>query len=195
MQKETLVGQQFGRLTVTSRSPRPRHWTCVCVCGAERSVYGPDLKTGKTKSCGCLRRELVSAAHRTHGMSRSPTYVTWTNMLARCTKATNRSYPRYGGRGVKVCPRWEKFDNFLEDMGVCPPGHTIERLDIDRGYEPDNCAWIPKAQQASNTCRTVRFEDKTLAQWARHLGRNQATIRWRLKKYGSVFLPGERGDP
>ena len=151
-----ITGETFNRLTVVSKN-ETTGWDCVCSCGNKVfRVTSDKLKSGNTKSCGCLQPEVVSKLNHTHGMSRTPTYYTWVNMRIRCYKEDSDYYYRYGGRGITVCDRWkESFSNFLEDMGPKPEGTSIERLDNDKGYYPENCVWASPLQQALNRSNSV----------------------------------------
>jgi hypothetical protein len=158
-----LIGQVFTRLTVLSRAANNKHkktmWNCRCSCGTtlDHPVAGNNLRSGCSKSCGCLDRDLAGqrGALRltTHGHRRggkpSPTASSWDHMIQRCTDRYDDSYYRYGGANppVTVCDRWRTFENFLADMGERPEGTTLSRFGDVGDYEPLNCAWHTWAQQ------------------------------------------------
>lgn len=187
-----MTGMRFGRLLVVERhalgSSGQAVWLCVCDCGISRAVLGGSLRSGKTTSCGCYFRQVASKTNVKHGLGRSKTAGIWRSMISRCTNAADKSFGRYGGRGIKVCDKWQDFLKFLEDMGECPEGHSIERLDNDRGYEPDNCKWIPSKLQVRNRRNTLRFNGKPLIEIAEETGIRYATLYSRLKKHGSPFV-------
>lgn len=182
-----LAGQRFGRLVVLGLAPkrgRTTMWDCLCDCGARRQVQSPHLRSGHTTSCGCLNREINSASKRKHGYSsrlsgETPTYKRWKYMHARV-----KHIATYGH--VSVCERWSKFENFLADMGECPEGYSLERLNVYGNYEPANCVWIPRSQQPKNTRRSKHIEyggrSMILSDWAREVNIRPSLLSKRLKQ-------------
>lgn len=153
-----LTEQIFTRLTVIRQAPnlgKSTRWECLCACGASVTVASNHLRSGATKSCGCFSADKA----RTHGMYGTPTYIAWGNMIARCTNSHHPSYPNYGGRGISVCERWAKFENFYADMGEKPVYLTLERLENNTSYFKENCKWASCAEQALN--KRVRFDNSS----------------------------------
>lgn len=152
-----VTGRRFGRLQVERleglNSSRAYVWSCLCDCGNRVIVAGSKLRFGHTTSCGCSVLERVSNLNRTHGLSKSPTYKSWASMWVRCTNPRNKDWHNYGGRGITVCKRWRKFENFLADQGLKPEGLTLERVNNEKGYTPKNCKWATRAEQARNQRR------------------------------------------
>jgi hypothetical protein len=189
-----ITGFRFGRLTAASRVGTDRHgnalWACRCDCGNSTVCVAHALRCGKTKSCGCLRKETIGAVNRKHGHAtqlkgRTPTYRIWRSMINRCTYEGEDSYKYYGGRGIAVCDRWlHSYDNFLADMGERPKGKTLDRIDNDLGYGPLNCRWATPTEQGRNTStnRLITWDGKTLclSEWAELTGFRSGTIANRL---------------
>lgn len=147
-----LIGCNFGRLTVAAFAysyNRRAYWNCICICGNRITTSAGALRAERTTSCGCSRSSM-NGHLKTHGESHSRAYNTWYGMLDRCYKPKHKSYFRYGGRGITVCPAWHKFENFLADMGQPPPLHTLDRIDRNKGYEKTNCRWATYEEQAAN---------------------------------------------
>lgn len=171
---QDLSGVAFGRLTVLrhvgSNAHRVSMWECRCECGTIKTVIRSVLKSGESRSCGCLDRE----RRTTHGHCKPYTgeYRSWRSMLARCSDASRKSY---GGRGIVVCDRWAKFEHFIADMGLKPsPRHTLDRINSNGNYEKQNCRWANWTEQgrnrSSNHLVEFKGEQKVLAAWAEHLG-------------------------
>jgi hypothetical protein len=165
-----------------SRNSQP-YVLCRCDCGAEKEVALVSIRTGRSRSCGCLRRE-VGPSNKRHGLSDSKTYNVWLGMRQRCLNPNNPAYTNYGGRGITIAPAWDTFDQFLADMGEVPEGMTLERKDNDKGYGPDNCVWASRLEQGRNTrkCRQITHngQTKTLAEWAHEYSINRQTLGKRL---------------
>lgn len=162
MHPHDLTGQVFGRLTAITRGENSKDgkakWVCKCSCGKEVTILSASLLRGKSSSCGCLRKEsssVVGAGNSTrlikHGMSKSTAHIRWRSMKDRCNNPNNKHYKDYGGRGIKVCKRWLVFEQFYADMGDCPSGMSIDRINNDGDYEPSNCRWATPKMQMNNT--------------------------------------------
>jgi hypothetical protein len=156
-------------------------WLCECDCGNRSIVDGPSLRSENTHSCGCTKV--------VHGLSRTPEYHVWRQMLRRCSNPRSAQYKDYGGRGIAVCPRWDSFEAFLSDMSRRPsPHHSLDRIDVDGGYCPENCRWATRIEQNNNARSNIilTFQGKTmnLAQWARSTGIDEWTLRSRLGRLG-----------
>lgn len=191
--RECLVGRRFVRLTVSQYVPGKRgvtaKWRCACDCGRIVVVGTYSLLRGKTKSCGCYSLDMIAERNRIRTMSargKPPEYAVWCTMKARCHQPKRKDFPRYGGRGIVVCERWKRsFDAFLSDMGARPSAlHSLDRIDNDGPYSPDNCAWATLHEQANNRSNNYNLDVngvvKSLTQWGRDVGLSAQCIRWRL---------------
>lgn len=198
---DDLTGQQFHRLTVISRGTNAgqgekskARWTCRCECGQEVLVHAGALKSGNTQSCGCHKAELAKINGKSlnyrHGMTGAKAHIVWDSMLQRCCNENHKSYPQYGGRGIKVCDAWYTFENFHTDMGDPLPGLTIDRIDTNGNYEPANCRWATMAEQGRNKRNNFLIEHNgenlTLAEWAKRYSLDRVTLRDRLKRGWTV---------
>lgn len=184
-----ITGKVFGRLTAVERVKNDRHgrtmWLCLCSCGSEVKVLAYSLRSGHSKSCGCLKRDLARAVTTTHGSSKTKTYKLWAGMKDRCNNPNNSAYFYYGDRGIGYCKAWEFFEAFSKDMGPRPRGATLERLNNNADYSPDNCVWASKTAQAnnrrSNKHLTFRGTTKTVSQWSNELGIPYGTLWSRIR--------------
>ena len=187
-----MAGHKYGRLTVIEmaghNAHKQRQWRCLCDCGTSVERTGSDIRRGSTLSCGCLHKDLASAASKTHGMSKTPIWSIHRAMMDRCYLPTSHAYSRYGGRGITVCTRWHDFENFFADMGHKPTGMSLERADNNAEYSPSNVQWATAKDQANNrrSSRWIEFrgETKTLAQWCDELGLKVGTVWARLNRDG-----------
>lgn len=148
---KNLIGKRFGRLVVVKNTElniyKARQWLCLCDCGNYHTAMTGHLNAGHIKSCGCLN----------HGWSDSNIYGVWEAMKQRCTNKNDKAYKNYGGRGIKVCDRWLKFENFLKDMGEIPKGMSLDRINNNDGYYKENCKFSTREEQNRNTRRNMIF--------------------------------------
>lgn len=186
------IGQKFGRLTIVRElepkvfpicKARVRMFECTCDCGVTRINYLTTLTRGTTTSCGCFKRENAKIKYTTHGNS-SESWIL-NGIKQRCNNSNHPDYHRYGGRGISVCDRWMKYENFIQDMGRRPSmDYSVERIDNNGNYCPENCKWATKSEQSRNTRynKIVSHEGKSqcIAQWAEDLEINYGTLQSRL---------------
>jgi len=179
----SLVGKQIGRWKVDSLSTTRKAGrlcvNCICECGSTSVVLAKDIVAGKSKSCGCFRIDCLT----THKMTNSREYTSWEAMKFRCLSPTSPQYDDYGGRGITVCERWLKFEEFYADMGPRPVRTTLDRIDVNGNYEPGNCRWATASEQQSNRRNSIILEfngeSLSLADWSGRLGILLTTLRRR----------------
>ncbi len=186
MNNGICVGQVFTRLTILSPAPslgNGRRWVCRCECGKEVVVTSSALnRPNGTRSCGCFKMDLMTK----HGGSYSREYRCWDSMIRRCHGPSSEKREYYKGRGIQVCERWRDFANFIRDMGVAPSDkHTIDRLDGDKDYQPDNCRWATPKEQARNRRDNtlLTYDGMTLCakEWSEVMGVGYGTLLNRIK--------------
>lgn len=194
-----LTGQRFGRLIVISQEPSRKldkghsvsMWLCRCDCGNQKIIRSDSLRSGRTNSCGCLHKEQLLARTTRHGMTGSRLYITWQNMKDRCFNEKCSGYKDYGGRGISVCSEWkDSFENFYEWslLNGYTDSLTIDRIDVNRNYEPQNCRWTTREAQnrnkRNNHYLTYNGITKTISEWAADIGMDYDTLHARIKYYG-----------
>lgn len=181
-----MIGKQFGKLTLIAEAGKNKQYQrmveCLCECGNTKVVNIYNLRRGGTTSCGCKRGE-------THGRSYDNTYFVWQAMKARCSNPNNKQWDDYGGRGITVCPEWKNsFSTFASDMGDCPNGYFIDRVDNDKGYSPKNCKWVTAIESNSNkrNVTLLEYNGETLPMktWAKKIGLCPDTLKRRIKTKG-----------
>ncbi len=192
-----MRGKRFGRLAVlgyaSSRgSSQSAYWCCVCDCGQKATIRGQSLRSGETKSCGCLNQEMRHLSNRKHGLYGIPEYWVWHSAKDRCCNPNDAKFKHYGDRGIQMCQEWhDSFATFIADMGRRPKGrYTLDRIDNDGNYEPGNCRWATYAEQSRNNRRTrlLPFQGEThcLTDWANKLGMKRVTLHSRLSRGWSL---------
>lgn len=187
-----LTGKRFNKLVVLERMPNGKkgraYWKCQCDCGNTTIVSGGNLKNGGVKSCGCLRHQ---PSYIVHNKSHTPLYGVWNNMKNRCTNIHDKSYKNYGGRGISICEEWKNSFQCFYDWSIkngYKEGLTIERIDNDGNYCPENCKWIIKGEQVNNRRNnqfyTYQGKTQTLGQWCKELNLDYGRIHGRIT-YGN----------
>lgn len=198
MKPINLMSQRFGRLTVIDSAPNNKFghtcWKCLCDCGNTIVTETNDLRRGHTKSCGCLQKETVCKLRATHKLSKTRIYKVWQDMKARCYNKNNKFYDSYGKRGISVCQEWrnsfEEFHKWAESTGYSD-SLTLDRIDVNGNYNPENCKWSTIYEQASNR-RTTHYvtyhgETDSFDNMCRKLNVNSKTIRGRMRSKNRTF--------
>lgn len=199
MRFKDLTGKRFGRLLVIgvdhrriSSGRQVPYFKCQCDCGGVKVILGYSLSCGKTNSCGCVMKEETIKRSTKHGYANrnnlSPEYKSWAAAKGRCTSESNNGFQNYGGRGIKMCQEWiDDFQAFLSDMGTRPPRTSLDRIDNNKGYSPDNCRWATRKEQnnnqRSNIILTHEGRSQGLSKWADELGIPRKVIYDRLFRY------------
>jgi hypothetical protein len=214
--RKDLTTRKFGKLTplrsevFRSKDGKTKYtaWWCKCDCGNEKWIRYSGLIEGGSSSCGCYARDM-KRWNETHGHSHSgknggpsPTMISWLSMMDRCYEPKTNRYENYGGAGVTVCKRWNKFENFIEDMGIRPEGKTLNRIDGSKNYCKDNCKWSTKTEQnrnkKTNVKITARGETLCISEWMERGSVGRESIMGRLRKgwpaEKALFHPGNRNQ-
>ena len=198
--RKDRTGQKFGQWTVLADTGKTKGKCSVylvqCSCGTVREIQIKRLTSGRSKSCGCYRTHWPDCP-RVHGKCGTGAYKSWQGMLNRCRNPNMKCFPRYGGRGIEVCERWHSFENFLADMGERPQGMTLDRIDHNGNYEPNNCRWATYSQQNRNKSDSVWIffsgDIRTLDDISSITGVPRGTIEARMKRrfniYEAVSMP------
>ena len=200
---KNISGQRFGRLIVLYRdNPKngKTYWVCQCDCGKQTNVYGLKLRNGETKSCGCLRNEMTSKIQKRHGLTKTTLHNAWINMKTRCDNPIHNEYHRYGGRGITYCEEWKDFDNFMKwslSNGFKEEKDergknllSLDRIDNNKNYCPENCKWSTRIEQARNKYTNKNYEYKGKTYCLTALAEMSAvgidSIRRRIKQGWSI---------
>lgn len=178
-----ITNQQFNKLKAIKfvKYDKATYWLFKCECGLEKIINKATVVSGKIKTCGCFKKcSVKNKFYRT--------YVSWFSMRGRCLNDKRKDFKYYGGKGIKICNRWDKFENFLEDMGERPNGKSLDRIDNNKGYNKENCKWADEKEQKSNMSSNilVKHNNKTItmAEWSRITNINYETIKYyRRKKF------------
>ena len=192
-----LTGQRFGKLTVYCRAPNKgsdASWECICDCGETKIINGKSLRSGVTRSCGCIQKETVIHKNQKYNgvnTENNRIYSIYTGMRQRCNNNKNKRYTHYGGRGITICEEWtndfKAFEEWALNNGYSD-GLSIDRIDVNKGYSPENCRWTVPIVQMNNTTRNRKLEFngeiKTLSQWSSTTGIGRKTISSRIDKLG-----------
>lgn len=187
-----LSGKKFSRLTAICPSGKDKHrnvlWRCLCECGRETVVSATALKRGKTKSCGCLKAEILMKRNRTHSLSGTHIYKVWAGIKQRCENEKNKRYKDYGGRGIRLCNEWKRFEPFYSwaiKEGY-KPGLDIDRIDNNSGYSPQNCRFVTRRENCLNKRDNVYVyafgRKKTISEWQDETGLPRNVIQKRIKR-------------
>lgn len=196
-----LTGKKFNRLTAVKlayldkNNKNRAYWVFKCDCGNEKILSGALVKHGTQKSCGCLQKEAVQKSNKKHGEAGTKLYYVWTAMKQRCNNINNKEYKNYGGRGIKVCEEWEKSNGYITFRNwALQHGYknklTLDRIDNDGDYTPDNCRWITARENCNNKSNNhilmYKGQKHTLSEWEDIVGLNQRILWKRLKRGWSI---------
>lgn len=208
MKAKDYTGERFGKLLVIGVSERKdktghKFYRCLCDCGKEKDISGSHLATGASKSCGCEVGSSAKKRNTTHGMSHSRLFSIWMGMKKRCTNANDRSYKHYGGRGINICDEWKADFMSFYDWSI-NNGYTedlsIDRIDVNGNYEPSNCRWVSRLEQAKNKRSnhevTINGKTQLITDWCKESPVTATTVYARLRQgykvKDAIFMPDQR---
>lgn len=200
MRRVNLLGKRFGRLLVVSEAPKQgKHikWNCLCDCGKIVVVFGDNIRRGLTKSCGCLHSEITRQKNSTHKESKTRLYSIWISMKERCSNNANPDWKNYGGRGISVCDKWRNSYESFRDwsrLNGYNDNLTIDRIDVNGNYTPENCRWATTKDQNRNKRSNVLYKGKCISVWCEKTGIDKRTVHRRINVYGwpvekALFTP------
>jgi hypothetical protein len=193
MSENILPEKRYGSWTVIGKGDargKKRLIQVICDCGIEKQVQRTSLLNGNSQSCGCLFAKKIAKANTRHGHTNTRVYESWRSMRNRCRNPKNPMYYLYGAKGIQICERWEKFENFLADMGDRPKNTSLDRIDNSEGYLPENCRWASPREQAINRCTTrhskITYNGvvKSLSEWADDFNIPESVLYARLIRMG-----------
>lgn len=180
------MSRKFGQWVVVNEEDKQKP-LCRCVCGVERNVNIKNLKSGVSTSCGCARRSKLAERNTKHGKRFTRTWRIWRAMKTRCYNSNTAQYHNYGGRGIRVCDRWkDSFEYFLSDMGEAPQGLSIDRIDNNDNYTPENTRWATPKQQSQNKSNNNKINGECISQISRRLGGGHSLVAKRLARGWSL---------
>lgn len=194
MKRLDITGERYGKLVAVRRLPEHTisRWVFRCDCGNKTEALLSNIRSGQIQSCGCAGSQAtIGARSLKHGHSvgfqKSKTAMAWRNAKTRCFNKKGRSYPHYGGRGIIMCDEWaDDFRAFLRDMGECPDGLTLERIDVNGDYEPGNCCWATTAEQGVNRRNSIHVGTMPLKKYASSIGVDYKRLHYRMTRYGET---------
>lgn len=175
--KKIIYWKKLNEIIINPSNKYKKQILCECICGLKRYVNISDIKYHKSTNCGCMRKP-----PKTHGMSNTPTHRSWASMIQRCRNKKSRIYKYYGGRGIIVCKRWNKFENFYKDMGLRPNNTSLDRINNNGNYNAKNCRWASREEQRNNTRNNIYYTYKNKKMTLTQIAKELCVLRERLHR-------------